>query len=602
MNNDACKKALSIFTPRRSSKLLTLVLAIIFASAALIVTTSKDSSAAAARPTIPPGYSSEIIHVKFREGINVDQPTQLLPPHLRSAVLRTGRLFGLPKDKLDKLRAEGRGRSGKALPDLTQWLKITLRAGSDTAAFIEDMKQHAGVETVEAAPLPAPPPALTPDFTTNQGYLNPAPGGIDARNSWTIPGGDGSGVKIYDVEYSWNQTHEDLSKANGIPLLLDIGDSAVDPFADNNHGTAVLGELIADNDNKGVTGISWGATIGLAPANTANRGYDPANAVLLAVVDGVEGDLILIEQQASVCGLPDFGPSEWVSSVFDAIQTAVANGFVVVEAAGNGNVNLDQPACGTTFDRTVRDSGAIIVGAGKPPSSGADRQRESFSTYGSRVDLQGWGSNVITTGYGFFYRDPGDPTNANRWYTASFNGTSSASPIVAGAAANLQGIALQRFGEPLAPSEIRALLVETGSPQLGDISQNIGPRPNLEQTISQLLGAVVVELDIKPRGFPNSINPFSNGMTPVAILTTQIFNATTVNPATVRFGRNGTEATPVRFALEDVDGDGDIDLVLHFTTADTGIQCGDISASVTGQTSSGQRIEGFDSVKTTGCK
>ena len=86
-----------------------------------------------------------------------------------------------------------------------------------------------------------------------------------------------------------------------------------------------------------------------------------------------------------------YGPIEVVSPVFDAIQTAVANGFVVVEAAGNGSVNLDQAACGTTFDRTVQDSGAIIVGAGQPPSSGADRQRATFSTFGSRVDVQGWG-------------------------------------------------------------------------------------------------------------------------------------------------------------------------------------------------------------------
>src|SRR5262249_7254886 len=154
----------------------------------------------------------------------------------------------------------------------------------------------------------------------------------------------------------------------------------------------------------GVTGISWGADIGLAPANTANRGYNPANAILLAVANGEPGDVILIEQQTGVCGLPgpcngpggNCGPLEWVSSVFAAIQTAVANGFVVVEAAGNGAVNLDQPACGDIFNRNVRDSGAIIVGAGFPPGSGLDRQREPFSTYGSRVNLQGWGSDVAT--------------------------------------------------------------------------------------------------------------------------------------------------------------------------------------------------------------
>ena len=167
---------------------------------------------------------------------------------------------------------------------------------------------------------------------------------------WTIPGGNGSGVKIYDIEYNWLQTHEDLNRANGIPLLLAPGDSNAPPgypqlrcpapcdSINREHGTAVLGELIADNNARGVTGISWGADIGLAPVNTTNRGYDLANAILLAVADGKPGDVILIEHQLPVCGLPDFGPSEWVQLVFDAIQHAVANRFVVVEAAGNGEV------------------------------------------------------------------------------------------------------------------------------------------------------------------------------------------------------------------------------------------------------------------------
>jgi subtilisin family serine protease len=540
--------------------------------AALVLVVAPTYAPAASAP--PPGYSSSEIHVKFRQGTRIDSPELLLAPDLANSVGSITRLFsGLSKDKLDKMKESGEGRSRKRLPDLNLWFKIKLKPGTDTAAFIEDLKQVPNVEVVEAAPLPAPPPVITPDFQGNQGYLDISPGGIDALFSSTIPGGNGSGVKIYDVEYSWNQNHEDLSKANGIPLLLDAGDSAVDPFNDNNHGTAVLGELIADNDAKGVTGISWGAEVGLAPANTALRGYNPAHAILLAVGDGAAGDVILIEQQASVCGLPNFGPSESISSVFDAIQTAVANGFVVVEAAGNGSVNLDQAACGTTFDRTVRDSGAIIVGAGKPPGTGADRQRESFSTYGSRVDMQGWGRGVMTTGYGNFYVDPDNPTNTNSWYTAFFSGTSSASPIVAGAAVNLQGIALAHFGAPLDPSEIRTLLVATGSAQLGNTSEHIGPRPDLFRAISELHGvvAVAVTVDIKPRDFPNSINVKSKGLIPVAILTTNSFDATAVDPNTVRFGRSGTEAQPVHFALADADGDGDRDLILHFRTEDTGL-------------------------------
>jgi len=113
---------------------------------------------------------------------------------------------------------------------------------------------------------------------------------------------------------------------------------------------------------------------------------------------------------------------------------------------------------------------------------------------------------------------------------------------------------------------------------------------------------VAIAIDIKPGSFLNSINPQSHGVIPVAILTTDTFDATTVDPATVLFGPTGTEAVAAHFALEDVDGDGDKDMVLHFNTQDTGILCGDTSASVTGDTVDGQMIKGSDSIRTVGCK
>lgn len=109
-----------------------------------------------------------------------------------------------------------------------------------------------------------------------------------------------------------------------------------------------------------------------------------------------------------------------------------------------------------------------------------------------------------------------------------------------------------------------------------------------------------VAIDIHPGSFPNSINPRSRGVIPVAILTTPTFDATTVDPSSVQFGPN--LARPVHSALQDVDGDGDLDMILHFTTQETGINCGDTSASLTGRTNAGQAIEGSDSIKTVGCK
>jgi hypothetical protein len=97
--------------------------------------------------------------------------------------------------------------------------------------------------------------------------------------------------------------------------------------------------------------------------------------------------------------------------------------------------------------------------------------------------------------------------------------------------------------------------------------------------VAKITDVVVVTIDIKPGSFPNSINPKSKGKIPVAILTTDAFDATTVDPTTVLFGATGTEAAPVQSALEDVDGDSDTDMTLHFNVQNTGIACGDTSAS-----------------------
>lgn len=60
---------------------------------------------------------------------------------------------------------------------------------------------------------PGPPPAVNPSDdprSGNQGYLNTAPAGINARYAWGFPGGDGAGINIVDVEQGWNLNHEDL--------------------------------------------------------------------------------------------------------------------------------------------------------------------------------------------------------------------------------------------------------------------------------------------------------------------------------------------------------------------------------------------------------
>jgi hypothetical protein len=114
--------------------------------------------------------------------------------------------------------------------------------------------------------------------------------------------------------------------------------------------------------------------------------------------------------------------------------------------------------------------------------------------------------------------------------------------------------------------------------------------------------ALEVTVDIKPGEFPNTINPKSNGVISVAILTTADFDATTVDPLSVEFGPEGATEAHGKGHREDVNGDGKKDLVLHFRTQETGIACGATEGVLSGETFAGQAIVGADSIKTVGCK
>ena len=115
-----------------------------------------------------------------------------------------------------------------------------------------------------------------------------------------------------------------------------------------------------------------------------------------------------------------------------------------------------------------------------------------------------------------------------------------------------------------------------------------------------------VEIDIKPGSDPNSINcKNEKGVIPVAILTTEEFDATTVDHTTVTF--EGASETHVQKKSgepdrheEDVDGDGDTDLVLHLRLGDTDLTCESTEGTLTGETFDGRAIEGTDAVRMVG--
>jgi len=131
------------------------------------------------------------------------------------------------------------------------------------------------------------------------------------------------------------------------------------------------------------------------------------------------------------------------------------------------------------------------------------------------------------------------------------------------------------------------------------ISENIHFDPWLQAPYSEFHK---IDIDIKPGSYPNSVNVNSKGRIPVAVMTNSYFDAANVYLDSLRFGKTGSEAIPVHSAMEDVDGDGDLDLILHFETKNTGLQCGDTKAYLRSQTLSGHKLEGSDSIKTIGCK
>jgi subtilisin family serine protease len=388
----------------------------------------------------------------------------------------------------------------------SNFARVVLKKKDDAREIARRLKRHEAVWDAYVAPIPEPPIYFRPpdvadaggpfNLEPTQGYLYSAPDGIGACEVWDQKGARGEEITICDIEGGWNLTHQDLP--SGIKVLGGTPLTQPEWF---NHGTAVLGEMVSVSNAVGTVGIAHRAKVVVQGAFTGTV-FNAAQAIDNASSKLKPGDVILIELHSELHpGQGDFVAEQFFSETLTAIQAAVNKGIVVVEAAGNGNQDFDAAKFKDTG--LQNDCGAIVVGAGVPPSNrvdfngfgakfpsytslGAPRSRIFFSNYGKIVTVQGWGWHVSSTGYG----DAGGAT-ANEQYTFRFSGTSSASPIVTAAVACLQGAARQLRGSVLTPAQVRKTLIDTGTPQAANpgepVSQNhIGPQPNLMAAIKTL--------------------------------------------------------------------------------------------------------------------
>jgi len=451
---------------------------------------------------MPPGVQHSIL-VKFhdrsfarasKEG-NIVISGENISPKLLSVIQEYGILFSpnhtVGENLLVTLEAQALAYTQEEPADLGGMLVASISPSDPETVWAAANALQAldVVEFVSLSSMDSPPPPPGPvDIPPTSSLLSAAQtyrgtNGINADDAWNRFGVKGQGVRITDCEYLFNSMHEDLAglvtpQPGSIQYNTNFGDD---------HGTAVLGILTAAENNYGMTGIIPMASSYFYPEKAIVNGSVQSRSACIAasLTASGRGDVVLLEMQTFGFGWTTeddrYVPAEFEQDVWLVVKTGTDAGRHVVAAAGNGGQDLDNTNYASYRNRG--DSGAIIVGAGS-----TNRAWLSYSTFGSRVNLQGWGESVASLGYGDYFTYGNDP---NQKYTKYFSGTSSASPIVASSVVLVESYVRQRLGRSLTPSEMRRILVENGKAQTGSLSQKIGPLPDLSATLTSLAAQVI---------------------------------------------------------------------------------------------------------------
>jgi N-acetylmuramoyl-L-alanine amidase len=374
--------------------------------------------------------------------------------------------------------------AGGRIPNLNNYYSISPPAGARAAELMAFMLSDANREQVETAyvdngVIPATiSPGDDPLFP-GQTYVRGRRGnkrGIYANFAWGQPGGDGAGMGIVFVEMSWQLNHEDLVGA-GITLISGVNGTSA---GSKEHGTNVVGEVMGQDNNKGIVGVAPKARARVVSIERTAGNFNTAAAIWAGVFAMSPGDVMSISLQTGGGSVAagGFRPIEINDLEFFAIRVGTALGRTICCAAGNAFIDLD--AVTNSAGKFVlrrghadfRDSGAILCGAGTDVRPHVRVSGPGHATnFGSRVDCFAQGVRVCTTS-----------TTAPK-YIPDFRNTSAATPIVAGAAVLTQGMAKARTGGTLlTTAQVRSVL---SGPRTSIRSSNpsfdrIGRMPNLQ--------------------------------------------------------------------------------------------------------------------------
>ncbi|MFD3004936.1 S8 family peptidase [Thermus tengchongensis] len=344
-----------------------------------------------------------------------------------------GELLVLPKPGLSvqALRAEGVEPQEALSQGL---LRVKVPKGQEEAKARALLR--AGARYVQPnylyRPLRTPNDPL---YTTQKVYLNNL---LRLEAAWNLSTGQESPPLIAVLD-TGILDHEDFQASKYLPagVNLDVADGDADPTdrsADRGHGLAVASVLGADTDNAlGMAGVTWGGYI--VPIKVY---FDKGNATTLTLLQGVRLARNLGVRIANI----SLGTNGYDGLLDQELAQARAGGMVIVAAAGNYRSPYPGYSSGGPVMFPASSPSALAVGA-----VDQNRRRASFSACGSELDLVAPGVGVLVAVPSGGY--------------ARFEGTSFASPIVAGVAALYMSKYASLYKSWPTPDQVYTCLTQT---------------------------------------------------------------------------------------------------------------------------------------------